>query len=124
LGVASIGLLHLLTRPRAPRTCRRDIQETSKDASSKRANASPASTSRQEDAAKGWRSDMGIEPTQDGSTAPQTVLKTAPVTRPEAAPLAMTLREARTDVNAAKTALPTILQAPPPAALRPLLRRV
>lgn len=29
---------------------------------------------------------MGIEPTQDGSTAPQTVLKTAPVTRPEAAP--------------------------------------
>ncbi len=30
---------------------------------------------------------MGVEPTQDGSTAPQTVLKTAPVTGPEAAPL-------------------------------------
>jgi len=29
---------------------------------------------------------MGVEPTQDGSTAPQTVLKTAPVTGPEAAP--------------------------------------
>ena len=33
---------------------------------------------------------MGIEPTQDGSTAPQTVLKTAPVTRPEAAPSPLT----------------------------------
>jgi hypothetical protein len=31
---------------------------------------------------------MGVEPTQDGSTAPQTVLKTAPVTGPEAAPCA------------------------------------
>ena len=30
---------------------------------------------------------MGVEPTQDGSTAPQTVLKTAPVTGPGAAPL-------------------------------------
>ena len=29
---------------------------------------------------------MGVEPTQDGSTAPQTVLKTAPVTGPGAAP--------------------------------------
>lgn len=29
---------------------------------------------------------MGVEPTQDGITAPQTVLKTAPVTGPEAAP--------------------------------------
>jgi len=34
-----------------------------------------------------WRSDMGVEPTQDGITAPQTVLKTAPVTGPGAAPL-------------------------------------
>jgi hypothetical protein len=42
---------------------------------------------------------MGIEPTQDGSTAPQTVLKTAPVTRPEAAPQTMTLCEAGDDVN-------------------------
>jgi hypothetical protein len=33
---------------------------------------------------------MGVEPTQDGSTAPQTVLKTAPVTRPEAAPSPLT----------------------------------
>jgi len=31
---------------------------------------------------------MGVEPTQDGSTAPQTVLKTAPVTGPGAAPRA------------------------------------
>jgi len=31
---------------------------------------------------------MGVEPTQDGSTAPQTVLKTAPVTGPGAAPQA------------------------------------
>jgi hypothetical protein len=31
---------------------------------------------------------MGVEPTQDGITAPQTVLKTAPVTGPEAAPRA------------------------------------
>lgn len=30
---------------------------------------------------------MGVEPTQDESIAPQTVLKTAPVTGPEAAPL-------------------------------------
>ena len=30
---------------------------------------------------------MGVEPTQDRSTAPQTVLKTAPVTGPGAAPL-------------------------------------
>ena len=37
---------------------------------------------------KAWRSDMGVEPTQDGSTAPQTVLKTAPVTGPGAAPRA------------------------------------
>ena len=29
---------------------------------------------------------MGVEPTQDGITAPQTVLKTAPVTGPGAAP--------------------------------------
>ena len=29
---------------------------------------------------------MGVEPTQDGITAPQTVLKTAPVTGPVAAP--------------------------------------
>jgi len=29
---------------------------------------------------------MGVEPTRDGSTAPQTVLKTAPVTGPGAAP--------------------------------------
>jgi hypothetical protein len=49
---------------------------------------------------------MGIEPTQDGSTAPQTVLKTAPVTRPEAAPLAMTLCEARDDVNAVQDRAP------------------
>ena len=34
-----------------------------------------------------WRSDMGVEPTQDGITAPQTVLKTATVTGPHAAPL-------------------------------------
>ena len=33
-----------------------------------------------------WRSDMGVEPTQDGITAPQTVLKTAVVTGPRAAP--------------------------------------
>ena len=33
-----------------------------------------------------WRSDMGVEPTQDGITAPQTVLKTAAVTGPRAAP--------------------------------------
>ena len=32
---------------------------------------------------------MGVEPTQDGITAPQTVLKTAPVTGPEAAPQAL-----------------------------------
>ena len=30
---------------------------------------------------------MGVEPTQDGSTAPQTVLKTATVTGPRADPL-------------------------------------
>ena len=30
---------------------------------------------------------MGVEPTQDGITAPQTVLKTAAVTGPRAAPL-------------------------------------
>jgi len=35
-----------------------------------------------------WRSDMGVEPTQDRITAPQTVLKTAVVTGPRAAPLA------------------------------------
>ena len=29
---------------------------------------------------------MGVEPTQDGITAPQTVLKTAAVTGPRAAP--------------------------------------
>ena len=34
-----------------------------------------------------WRSDMGVEPTQDESIAPQTVLKTAVVTGPRAAPL-------------------------------------
>ena len=34
-----------------------------------------------------WRSDMGVEPTQDESIAPQTVLKTAAVTGPRAAPL-------------------------------------
>ena len=31
---------------------------------------------------------MGVEPTQDESIAPQTVLKTAPVTGPGAAPRA------------------------------------
>jgi len=49
---------------------------------------------------------MGIEPTQDGSTAPQTVLKTAPVTRPEAAPLCVTVCEARHAVNAAPAVPP------------------
>ena len=34
-----------------------------------------------------WRSDMGVEPTQDEIIAPQTVLKTAAVTGPRAAPL-------------------------------------
>jgi len=38
-----------------------------------------------------WRSDMGVEPTQDGITAPQTVLKTATVTGPRAAPLGGTI---------------------------------
>ncbi len=33
-----------------------------------------------------WRSDMGVEPTQDRITAPQTVLKTAAVTGPRVAP--------------------------------------
>lgn len=33
-----------------------------------------------------WRSDMGVEPTQDETIAPQTVLKTAVVTGPRAAP--------------------------------------
>jgi len=35
---------------------------------------------------------MGVEPTQDGSTAPQTVLKTAPVTGPGAAPRKLGVR--------------------------------
>ena len=39
-------------------------------------------------AAAHWRSDMGVEPTQDRITAPQTVLKTAVVTGPRAAPCA------------------------------------
>ena len=50
--------------------------------------------------AKLWRSDMGIEPTQDGITAPQTVLKTAPVTRPEAAPRTDNLRHGWQPVKA------------------------
>ena len=40
-----------------------------------------------------WRSDMGVEPTQDESIAPQTVLKTAAVTGPRAAPLRILPRE-------------------------------
>ena len=39
-----------------------------------------------EDLQVSWRSDMGVEPTQDGITAPQTVLKTAPATGPDVAP--------------------------------------
>jgi len=52
----------------------------------------------------GWRSDMGVEPTQDGITAPQTVLKTAPVTGPEAAPAGdgSTSRRTARDKDAAK----------------------
>ena len=42
---------------------------------------------------KNWRSDMGVEPTQDESIAPQTVLKTAAVTGPRAAPLPILPRE-------------------------------
>lgn len=34
---------------------------------------------------------MGVEPTQDESIAPQTVLKTAVVTGPQAAPLGLIL---------------------------------
>ncbi len=46
-----------------------------------------------------WRSDMGVEPTQDEIIAPQTVLKTAVVTGPRAAPLCDILSRARRAVT-------------------------
>ena len=48
-----------------------------------------------------WRSGMGVEPTQDRVTALQTVLKTAVVTGPRAAPLASIFARRRLAVTCA-----------------------
>ena len=42
---------------------------------------------------------MGVEPTQDRSTAPQTVLKTAPATGPGVAPRSLIFARREADVT-------------------------